>query len=83
MPDSTIPPLPPRLTPLAPPPPPVPPPDIVRVRMDVPGVDYRALKRLSIETETSVNGMLVEAVRLLVRWYRAQGIPAPADPGPR
>jgi hypothetical protein len=51
--------------------------------MDVPGVDYRALRRIALETETSVNGMLVEAVRLLVRWYRAQGIPATTDPGPR
>jgi hypothetical protein len=61
------------------PPMPSPPPDVVRARMDIPGLDYRALRRISLETNTSVNGMLVEAVRLLVRWYAAQGVPGTGD----
>jgi hypothetical protein len=43
--------------------------------MDIPGTDYRDLKRIALETESSVNGMLVEAVHLLVRWYADQGVP--------
>ncbi len=58
------------------PPPPVPPPDVVRVRVDIPGVVYRDLRRIALETESSTNEMTVEAVRMLVRWYAAQGIPA-------
>ena len=77
---TTSPPLLTGLTPSTAPPPPAPPPDVVRVRMDIPGGDYRALRRIALETETSVNGMLVEAVRLLVRWYAAQGIPSPPTP---
>ncbi len=57
------------------PPPPVPPPDVVRIRVDIPGADYRALRRIALETERSTNEMAVEAVRLLVRYYRGQGVP--------
>lgn len=63
------------------PPPPVPPPDVVRIRVDIPGVDYRALRRIALETESSTNGMAVEGVRMLVRWYAAQGIPASVGTG--
>jgi hypothetical protein len=49
--------------------------------MDIPGADYRALRRIALETETSTNEMGVEAVRMLVRWYAAQGIPTPAGTG--
>jgi hypothetical protein len=80
MPNPTVPFSPPAST-SAHPPPPVPPPDVVRVRVDLPGVDYRALRRIAVETECSTNEMTVEGVRMLVRWYQAQGIPAAGGPG--
>jgi hypothetical protein len=56
------------------PPPPTPPPDIVRLRVDLSGQDYRRLRHVAIETASSVNEMACEAVRLLVRYYAEQGI---------
>jgi hypothetical protein len=78
VPDSTKPIPPPRSTSTHPPPP-VPPPDVVRVRVDLPGADYRRLRRIALETEHSTNEMAVEAVRLLVRYYAAQGVPADSE----
>jgi hypothetical protein len=57
------------------PPPVVPPPKTVRLRVDVPGDDYRTIRHLSVETETSVNELVCEAVRLLVEHYAAKGAP--------
>jgi hypothetical protein len=57
------------------PPAPVPPPHLVRLRVDVDGGEYRLLRHLSIETSTSVNDMAAEAIRMLLRWYAAQGLP--------
>jgi hypothetical protein len=56
------------------PPPPLPPPDLVRVRTDITGADYRALRHISIETGVSVADLMSESARLLIRWYRAQGL---------
>jgi hypothetical protein len=61
------------------PPPPTPPPDVVRLRVDLDGADYRQLKHVAIETSTSINEMACEAVRMLLRWYRAQGLPAESE----
>ena len=58
------------------PPPPQPPPEMVRLRVDVPGEDYRDIRHIAIETDTSVNELVCEAVKLLRRYYAAQGIPA-------
>lgn len=63
------------------PPQPVPPPELVRLRVDVPGDDYRTIRHIAIDTGTSVNEMLCEAVRLLRRYYAAQGIPGTEQQG--
>jgi len=63
------------------PPQPVPPPHVVRLRVDVSGADYRELRHVSIETDTSINELTCEAVRMLVRWYATQGL-APAKKAP-
>ena len=57
------------------PPAPVPPPHLVRLRVDVDGWEYRLLRHLSIETETSINELACEGFRMLLRWYAAQGLP--------
>jgi len=65
-------------TPASTPPPAQPPPEVVRLRVDVPGADYRVVRHIAVETETSVNELVCEGVRLLKRYYAAQGIPASA-----
>jgi hypothetical protein len=55
---------------------PVPPPHLVRLRVDVDGDDYRAIKHIAIDTGTSVNSLVCEAVRLLRSHYSAQGLPS-------
>jgi hypothetical protein len=57
------------------PPTPIEPPTEVRLRATVSGPDYRVLQHIAIETGTSVSALMLEAVRLLVRYYRAQGMP--------
>lgn len=57
------------------PPAPVPPPHVVRLRVDVDGGEYRQLRHTAIETAVSVNEMVSEAIRMLNRWYAAQGLP--------
>ena len=52
------------------------PPSEVRIRATIPGNDYRVLQHVAIETGTSVSALMLEAVRLLVRYYRAQGLPS-------
>jgi hypothetical protein len=79
---TTAPPLTPRPTPsIEAPPPPTPPPDIVRLRVDLQGRAYRQLRHISIETSSSVNEMVGEAVEMMLRYYRAQGIPASGETG--
>lgn len=56
------------------PPPVVPPPELVRLRVELPGEDYRALKHLALETGLGANELAVEAIRMLRRWYIAQGV---------
>jgi hypothetical protein len=62
-------------TPTSAPPPPTSPSDLVRLRVDVPGDDYRTVRHIAIETDTSVNELVCEAVKLLKRYYAAQGLP--------
>ena len=58
-----------------PPPAPTEPPTEVRLRATIPGGDYRLLQHVAIETGSSVADLMTEAVRMLLRWYRAQGQP--------
>jgi hypothetical protein len=57
------------------PPTPTEPPPEVRLRATIDGQNYRVLQVLAIETGSSVSDLVGEAVRLLVRWYAAQGLP--------
>lgn len=51
----------------------VPPPEIVRIRVDLNGDDYRTLRHIAVDTSLSTNEVVCEAVRLLLRHYAAQG----------
>jgi hypothetical protein len=60
------------------PPPPVAPPQLVRLRVDVPGEDYRVIRHIAVDTGTSVNELVCESVRMLRRYYAAHGLPTPS-----
>jgi hypothetical protein len=57
------------------PPAPTEPPAEVRLRTSIPGADHRILQFLAIETGASVSALVVEGVKMLVRWYGSQGLP--------